>query len=218
MTPKPLSDAELAELDGLLATLPEPLEPLESSALDGYLVGVLLQPRPVPPARWLACVHDVDGRAAPPGVPLERLHALVLRRFDELNHAIEQRQWFDPWIYELEEEAPPAEVVMPWVAGFATAMSLFPALMDLDNPDTLEPLATLFAHLDPDDLEDADELLAEIETLEPPADMTEAVDGLVRSTLLLADVSRPRKAPKPAGRPGGGPRRTSPPRPGKPRR
>jgi uncharacterized protein len=54
-----------------------------------------------------------------------------------------------------------------------------------------EPLALLYRHLDPDDLEDADELIAEIETLEPPVDLTDAVEGLVRATLLLADIGRP---------------------------
>ena len=83
---------------------------------------------------------------------------------------------------------------MPWVAGFATAMELFPGLMRMDAQALLEPLATLYMHLDPEDLEDADELLEEIETLEPPQDLAEAVEGLVRSTLLLADVSRPRAA------------------------
>ena len=54
-----------------------------------------------------------------------------------------------------------------------------------------EPLALLYRHLAPDDLEDADELLAEIDSLEPPADLSEAVEGLVQATLLLADISRP---------------------------
>ncbi|HET9645640.1 MAG TPA: YecA family protein, partial [Burkholderiaceae bacterium] len=74
----------------------------------------------------------------------------------------------------------------------------------------IEPLATLYMHLDPEDLEDADELLAEIETLEPPQDLAEAVEGLVSSTLLLADVSRPLRKPggHPKGSRGGG--RTGP--------
>ena len=84
----------------------------------------------------------------------------------------------------------------------------------------LEPLAGLYQFLDPEDLEDADELLAEIETLEPPATLDEAVEDLVRATLLMADVSLPQDpaAAKPAakqgGRPGGpgGPRRPGPPR------
>lgn len=190
----PLTDADLAELQRLLDGLPAPLEPLDVSALDGYLVGVLLQPKPVPAGRWLPHVHDVDGRAAPAGAAVKRLHSLAQRRHAELAQAIGARQWFDPWVFELED-ATPSQCVLPWVAGFATAMALFPALTALDDgPALLEPLAVIYAALDPDDLEDADRLLAEIETLEPPATLAEAVEDLVRSTLLLADVSRPRGA------------------------
>ena len=55
----------------------------------------------------------------------------------------------------------------------------------------IEALAQLYQHLDPADLEDADALLAEIESLEPPASMEEAVESLVRGCLLMADLSRP---------------------------
>ncbi|MFM7972781.1 MAG: hypothetical protein ACKPCJ_11015 [Betaproteobacteria bacterium] len=54
----------------------------------------------------------------------------------------------------------------------------------------VEALAQLYQHLDPADLEDADALLAEIESLEPPASMEEAVESLVRGCLLMADLSR----------------------------
>ena len=65
-----------------------------------------------------------------------------------------------------------------------------------------------------------DDLLPIIETLQPPTTMAEAAEDLVRSVLLLADVTRPRAAPPrratpgrrpggPAGRPGG-PRRPPP--------
>jgi uncharacterized protein len=205
MTTTPLTDAEFAELERLLDALPAPLEPLDVSALDGFLVGVLLQPETVPAERWLRHVHDIDGRAAPAGAPLQRLQGLAQRRHAELDAAIAARQWFDPWVFELDEDASPSEAVLPWVAGFATAMELFPALMRAPGTQTLEPLATLYAHLDPDDLEDADALIAEIDTLEPPLDMAEAVDGLVRSSLQLADVTRPqalRRAAPARKRPG----------------
>jgi uncharacterized protein len=55
----------------------------------------------------------------------------------------------------------------------------------------MQPLALLYRHLDPDDLDDADELLDAMESLEPPATLEEAVEDLVQATLLLADVSRP---------------------------
>ena len=42
----PLDDKDLGRLGALLDALPAPLEPLDESALDGFLCGVLLQPRP----------------------------------------------------------------------------------------------------------------------------------------------------------------------------
>jgi len=208
---KPLSERELDELQALIDQVPQPLEALDVSMLDGYLCGVLLQPRHVPVARWLPHVTDVDGRPLPARFDATRLNALVLRRHAELDDAIQRRQWFDPWVFELNDEdaleddavdehdehdegdagSGAIDAVYPWVAGFATALEIFPGLMALDAKALTEPLALVYRHLAPDDLEDADDLLAEIESLEPPEDLSEAVEGLVRATLLLADISRP---------------------------
>ncbi|MEO3691953.1 YecA family protein [Roseateles paludis] len=210
-------DIDLSHLQDLLDALPAPCEPLDVSMLDGYLCGVLLQPEAVPIAQWLPPLLDADGRFD--GRADDELVALLRRRHRELNLAISARQWFDPWVFELDGEGDgdpnPSETVLPWVAGFAHAMECHPALMNFPESALLEPLAALYMHLDPDDLEDADDLLEEIESLEPPADLDEAVEGLVSAVLMLADVSRPLKGgstPRPA-RPGAGPRR-SPPRPG----
>lgn len=192
-----LSVDELDALEGLLDQLPATLEPLDIVMIDGYLCGVLLQPRPVSEAQWLMRIVDVDGRPAPARFPLDRLAGLVRRRHAELNQAIVRRDWFDPWVYELDEDASPSETVLPWVAGFAAAVEAFPELLARHEPELLEPLATLYRHFDPEDLEDADELLAEIETLEPPEHLAEAVEDLVRSVLLIADVSRPALRPAP---------------------
>lgn len=187
-----LDDAELERLQQLLDRLPENLQPLDVSALDGYLCGVLLQPRPVPAERWLRHVFDLEGRAAPPGAATDELQSLVLRRHAELDQAIRERQWFDPWIYQLEDSDSPSESVLPWVAGFAAATDLFPELTAMGEPELVEPLALLFMHFDPKDLEDADALAGVIETLEPPTDLAEAVQDVVRALMLIADVSRPR--------------------------
>lgn len=205
----PLTDAEMAELERRLDAVPAPLEPLDLMMLDGYLVGVLLQPEPVPDAQWLPHVSDADGRPLPTSFDPNRLHTLVRRRHAELNRAIHGRQWFDPWVFELDDDADPLETVMPWVAGFATAMEFFPKLMRNESQQVLEPLAVLYRAFDPEDLEDADELLEMIEMIEPPTDLADAVEGLVTSTLLLADVTRPqtglakpRAGARPARRPG----------------
>ncbi len=206
---EPLSEQDMERLQDLLDAVPAPLEPLDISMLDGYLVGVLLQPRPVPFADWAPFVLDPDGRQPPRQFDGEALFALVRRRHRELNTAIAERQWFDPWVFELDEDAEPSEVVYAWVAGFALASEHFPELMEEEAAELLEPLAQLYMHLDPDDLEDAEELIEEIESLEPPSDVAEAVECLVRASLLLADVTRPLKSTQPAGRPGG-PRRPGP--------
>ena len=120
------------------------------------------------------------------------LQALVKRRHAELEAAIGRRRWFDPWVFEVddaEDEDLIRAAVFPWVAGVATAFELFPGTMQLPPETTVEPLALLYQHVDADDLEDADELLAEIDSLEPPADLTEAVEQLVRAILLLADAA-----------------------------
>ena len=234
---KPLSAHDIDTLQQLLDAVPAPLEPLDVSMVDGFLCGVLVQPEIVPVERWIAHVTDADGRALPARFDAAPLHALVRRRHAELGDLISRRQWFDPWVFELtDDEAEPADfsddddrdddqesdgsttgtdAVYPWVAGFATAMELFPGLMRRDATALTEPLALLYQHLAPDDLEDADELLTEIDSMEPPADLSEAVEGLVRATLLLADVGRPQaaRATRPAAV-----RNSRPVRPGPPSR
>ena len=193
-----LSDREREQLEHLLDALPAPLAPPDISALDGYLVGVLLQPKAMPEAQWLRWVHDFDGgRPAPAGIDLAVLQSLVRRRHAELGQAIATRRWFDPWVFELEpegddDEVSPSEVVLPWIAGFAAALEHFPALLEGAGADAREPLATLYAHFDPADLEDVDDLADEIAKLEPPETADEAVEDLVRCTLLLADAMQPR--------------------------
>ena len=182
-----------------------PHEPLDVSTLDGFLCGVLVQPRRLAPAQWLPYVTDADARPLPSGIDATRLHTLVLQRHAELDAAIERRAWFDPWVFELDSRPADAasdadahadgadaiEAVYPWVAGFGLAMSVFPALQDGPAAALTEPLALLYRHLDPDDLEDADQLLEAIAALPEPDDLSEAVQDLVRAVLLLADVGRP---------------------------
>lgn len=220
IAPRPLSDSELDRLQTLLDSVPAPLEALDVSMLDGFLCGVLVQPGRIAANRWLPLITDTDGKSLPSGFDSAGLHALALRRHAELDAAIERRQWFDPWVFELDKDpaktdptdddeydGPPPEVdaVYPWVAGFVTALEQFPALMAKSGPALDDALVLLYRHLDPDDLEDADDILLAIEALEPPESLAVAVEELVRATLLLADIGRP-----PAGRSSG--RSNRPPR------
>lgn len=186
------SDEPLIEqLQEQLDQVPGPLQPLDVSAVDGFLCGLLLQPDNIEASQWLPCITDVEARALPAGFDAGRLHALLLDRHAFLQHAIAARRWFDPWIFELDGAATVSECVLPWVAGFATAIERFPGLMRLSDARVLEPLALIYMHFDAQDLDDADALQQVIDTLEPPSDLGEAVQDLVRSVMLLADVTRP---------------------------
>jgi uncharacterized protein len=199
------ADAELLDeqnpqqLQDLLDQVPEPLSPLDVSAVDGFLCGLLLQPNDIDAAQWLPCITDIDARALPADFDAAALQGLVLRRHEQLRRTIAARQWFDPWVFELDAQALPSECVLPWVAGFAAAMERFPGLMQIDDVQVLEPLALIYMHFDAQDLEDADALQQMIDTLEPAADLGEAVQDIVRSVMLLADVTQP-LASRPQGR------------------
>jgi uncharacterized protein len=201
----PLTDGERERLQDLLDALPPSCAPPDLSALDGFLVGVLLQPQPVPAARWLPWVHDFDqGGPAPPGLDLAPLHALVQRRHAELGAAIALRRWFDPWVFEFkpaeDDDESAQQVVLPWIAGWAAALERFPALLAQAGNDAREPLAVLYAMFDADDLEDLGDLAELIEEIEPPATVADAVEDLVRCTLLLADAMRLPGPPQPRAR------------------
>jgi uncharacterized protein len=192
--PQALDDNDIAALQELLDRVPQPLQPLDVCALDGFLCGVLLQPNAVEFSSWWPSVTDVDARSLPQDFDARELQRLVLRRFAQLEQAIAARQWFDPWVFEMDALTSPSETVLPWVAGFAAAMDRFPGLMRIDDAQLMEPLALLYLHFDADDLEDAQPLQDLIDTLEPPADLGEAVQDIVRSLMLIADVTRPTAA------------------------
>jgi len=201
--PQALDDDEIALLQVLLDRVPQPLQPLDVCAVDGFLCGVLLQPDAMEVLRWWPSVTDVDARSLPQDFDARDLQCLVLRRFAQLDQAIAARQWFDPWVFEMDAQTSPSQTVLPWVAGFAAAMERFPGLMRIDDARLMEPLALLYLHFDPDDLEDAQALQDLIDTLEPPADLGEAVQDIVRSLMLIADVTRPAAPvarPKPRSR------------------
>ena len=102
-----LSDAEFAELDELLADIPEPLEPLDVVMLDGFLCGVHRPAELLDADAWLPFVFDAGGHRwgeAEPSPEQRRARALILRRHAALNRAIAEFGSFDPFILEVDDE------------------------------------------------------------------------------------------------------------------
>lgn len=122
--PNDLTDAEFAELDERLVDAPSSLFIGDAVMLDGYLCGVLVQPRLIEPQAWLARLFEIDdgtddefdreGEGDSPVGPqiddgewLGVVTPLVLRRHAALNRSIVEDGMFDPFILEIDEDEEP---------------------------------------------------------------------------------------------------------------
>jgi uncharacterized protein len=200
-----LNDAELDELAQLLDATPAPLQPLDVLMLDGYLAGVLVQPRVVPVDEWLPPVFDVERRALPVDTgPIwrQRITALITRRRDALNAGISEDGFFDPVIVDVDQLAPASEydavqspvsrALLPWAAGFQWAQDCFPDLEDTADDAVGAAVSRIYRHLPPQD--DADKaLLTTLDREHPLTDLDAAIDDLVQATVELWDLTAQRR-------------------------
>ncbi|MEO8300083.1 MAG: UPF0149 family protein [Burkholderiales bacterium] len=203
-----LTDAEIGELDDLLAAIPAPLESLDVVALDGYLCGLLAQPVMLPPQAWLPGIADWNW-GEPDVAPLsaetpgwhaakhERLCALVQRRLDAIDQAIIDDGWFDPLVVEPEDdEGRPLTgregleaALGPWVMGFEHAQNHFLQLQELGRPEVPDLLACLFRHL-PAQSDDERAYSQALDLEHPLRTLDAALEDLVANVVELADLAR----------------------------
>jgi uncharacterized protein len=215
MSTQDLTDAEFAELDELLAATPEPLQPLDASMLDGYLCGVIVQPRLLELDEWLPNIFDYDGGALPESVDtawLDKITELVSRRHAALNRGLVEDGWFDPVILDVDENDTPeplpedateeerlarasydalgpiSRALMPWVAGFQQAALCFPELADMPDDAIAAALARLYRHL-PAETPEEKEVVATLNREHPLKDLDDAIEELVVTVADLADLT-----------------------------
>jgi uncharacterized protein len=203
-----LNDAEVSELDDLLAMVPEPFEALDVVALDGYLCGVLAQPTPVSEAQWLPGLFDWNwgetGVAAldehTPGwhsAKQERALNLIRRRHAALNRAIFEDQWFDPLVMVPEDEngkplqgkaAIEASLGL-WSMGFEHAQNLFVQLADLPNQAVQDLLTCIWRHLPAQSDEEVSYAKA-LDLEHPLTSLDMAIEDLVGNVVELIELGR----------------------------
>lgn len=203
-----LTDAEVSELDDLLAMVPEPFESLDVSALDGYLCGVLAQPAPLEEAQWLAGVFDWnwgDDDVAPlqpetsgwHEAKHERVLSLIRRRHAALNRAMFEDGWFDPLVMSPEDEqgrelqgtAAFEAALGPWVMGFEHAQNLFPGLAELPVQEVQDLMTCLWRHLPAKD-EDEQAYAKALDQEHPLKNLDAAIEDLVANVVELTELGR----------------------------
>ncbi len=205
-----LSDAELRELDELLAATPEPLQPLDIVMLEGYLCGVLVQPVLLDAGQWLAPIFDLDGAPLPATVDptwLDRITVLIHRHHAALNHRLVDEAWFDPLVFEAaaSDAATPTETptaldaqaalespayppLWPWVVGFQYAVLQFPALGEVADDEVSATLDRVFRHL-PAQTDEERQAVARIDAEHPLASLDDAIEELIGNVVALFDLT-----------------------------
>jgi len=199
-----LGDAEFVELDELLAQVPEPLEPLDVVMLDGFLAAIVVQPELIEAERWLPYVFDAGGhRWGEAELTPQQLRAreLIARRFAAINRSLAEYRSFDPLVLE-PEEAVAAEpggepvldattrAILPWVAGFEFAASIFAGLDEMNDDAVATALARLYRFLPAEG--DDDQAVTAIVTRERPLDsLDDAIDEIIACVADLYDLTEP---------------------------
>jgi uncharacterized protein len=192
----PLSEAELDELEQLLAALPGDAV-MTVEGLDGYLTGLLLAPTPPAQrksAQWLPGVWGGDGEGARPFASQKqrkRAAFLVLRHLHAVD--LQLRGDADAWepLFSIAE-TPQRELVdaEDWCVGFLQAVALdeagwAPVFDDAALAEALAPLVLLGADehtLDP----------ADLAALADPDQRDTLSRAVVDAVIAVRDVQRPR--------------------------
>ena len=101
--------------------------PLDVLMLDGYLVGVLVQPRVIGSDEWLPPVFDLERHPLAADVDatwLARCRTLIERRLQALNAAISEDGWFDPLDRRYRPRAARERIRAGPVTRFARAVAV----------------------------------------------------------------------------------------------
>lgn len=197
---KPLSDDEFVEIGELLASIPEPYEPMEADQMDGFLTALLLLPIEPSPQAWMPRIFDEEGRHEAKlsnDADQDRLEELVYRRYRSIDRTICQRKPIDPIIYEIEDErGHPVRgwegiaAVEPFAVGFWEAADRWGGLLEHNDPLVQSALLGILRHL-PDDL--AGDLLnikRDLELESPLENLDQAIEDIAVSVAEIASVTR----------------------------
>ncbi len=154
--PQPLSNTEFDVLDEFLATPALEETSMDVGVLDGYLTAILMSPRLVVPALWLARIWDMEEACKPPKFANEEQTAQVLDFITRHYHALAA---------EIVKDTPALVPVFlrgaqwgvsEWCAGFLLGTSFdrdtWAALME-EQPEWFTPLQVLGMG-DDDDIEE----------------------------------------------------------------
>ena len=121
MLDKPLTEAELDQLDEFLMDDEAPSDSMDTSMLDGYLAAVTSGPNLVMPNQMLRWVWDTEAGEESPEFKSNKeaqdIIGLILRHYQYVNGALNDRT-YEPRLMEREHEGRTVTIIDEWCMGY----------------------------------------------------------------------------------------------------
>ncbi len=186
---KALTLAEIDQLGELLASVPEPCEPMEPDFLDGFLSAIALMENPPASSDWLPLTVDLSESGSEVAAKALRegpLRGLILTRGAELEACMLAQKPIDPVIFEDDEFDDPLEALSPFSDGFMLACVKWTELLENKNPGVQAALVGILRYATRDEDDQDEELVEEVRF----ANLDEALEDLLACLQEVADVTR----------------------------
>lgn len=190
---KPLSNEEFVELGELLASIPEPFDPMEADYLDGFLTGLLCLPQEPSPREWMPMVFDSQSRpeaVLPNPDEQDRLELLVYRRYRSIDQQLCKIKPIDPLIYDDVDNDDISVYLAPFAAGFLEVMNHWEGLKDTHNRIINSALLGILRHLPEEQLGDLVEIKQELDLETPIEDLDHAIEDIALSVAEIVAETR----------------------------
>ena len=197
----PLKANEFVELGELLASIPEPFEPMEPDYLDGFLTALLCLPEEPSPSEWMPFIFDSQARAEARitnDEDQDRLEELIYRRYRSIDLTLAKCRPIDPIIYEIEDNrghpitkgASSVAAVIPFALGFSEVINRWEGLKDSDTDQFIGGLLGILRHLPDDVIGDLKDIKEELDMESPIEDLDQALEDLAESVAEIVETTR----------------------------
>ncbi len=196
----PLNDDEFVELGELLASFPEPFEPMEADYLDGYLTALLCLPEEPSPSEWMPYIFDSQARKQAflsSDQEQDRLEELIYRRYRSIDTLLAQCKAIDPIIYEIEDDRghpvkgyDSVAAVIPFALGFYEVLNRWDGLKESGNELIDSALLGILRHLPEDIAGDLNEIKTDLDLESPIENLNQALEDIAVSVAEIVSVTR----------------------------
>lgn len=157
----PLTDAELAQLDGFLQSGRTPEATLWIDELDGFFAALLCGPRLVPPSEWLAAVWNGEDPQWTSEGEAQGIIALMMRHWNAVARGIDTDEYEPIMRYQVDDAGNEVDDPAGWCYGFIEGVSMW-RVEDWENEELRTLITPMVALRDEDPEDEEDDNLAEM--------------------------------------------------------